>query len=185
MKKLPLLLVAILALAFTSCVEEDVSIQRDTEFELPENPIDLSRADANILVGEKFGMADITLSTGSDQVNFSMMGCELSVLEAGSASAPAASRIDEAGSTFAFGNTIVADPLSADHNLITFSKLSSTTNNGDWSWFLENSVFPIVGDAPLKVSRIGDDVMISCTDCPMEYEGRTYVNRRVVLSLVD
>lgn len=188
MKRFSTLLLAVLALAFTSCLEESVLIQNESnsEFELPENPVDLSRTDAAELVGEKFGMADITLSNnGEEGQNFSMMGCELSVLAAGSVDEPAESRIDEAGSTFAFGNTIQADARDPEHNTITFSKVAAISNNDDWSWFLETSVFPIVADAPLKVSRSGDNLVVSCTNCPMDYEGETYNNRKIVLSLVD
>lgn len=187
MKKFPLFLLALLALAFTSCLEEEVAIERETssELELPDNPVDLSRTDAAELVGLKFGMADITLTNASNSTNFSMMGCELSVLEAGTTSSPAMSRIDEAGSTFAFGNTIQADALDASQNTIKFAKLSSAPSSGEWSFFLEQSVFPIVADAPLKVSRVGEDLVISCTNCPMVHEGRTYTDRQVILSVVD
>ena len=187
MKKLPVILLALLALAFTSCLEEEVLIERpvSSEFELPDNPVDLSRTDAAELVGEKFGMANITLSNATNSTNFSMIGCELSVLEAGEPNDPAISRIDEAGSTFAFGNVIEVDPLDSDQNTITFSKLSTAPTSGEWSWFLETSVFPIVADAPLKVSRVGDNLVISCTECPMQYEGRTYTDREVILSLAN
>lgn len=187
MKKISLFLFALLTLVFTSCLEEQVALQleQESEFELPDNPVDLNRTDANELVGAKFGMADITLTDGLRTTNFSMMGCELSVQEAGSPGEPAFSRIDEAGSTFGFGNTIQPDALDAEQNTISFSSLDNAPSNGDWSWFLETSVFPIVADAPLKVSRLGDNLVIECSDCPMEYEGRTYTDRKVVLSLVN
>lgn len=183
MKKFPIILLALLALAFTSCLEEEAITERNLE--LPENPLDLNRVDASNLVGEKFGMARITLVNENLVNEFSMEACELSVLAAGSVNEPAPSLLEEAGSSLSFVNTIQADALDPTQNTITFSRLSGNTSSGDFAFFLESSVLPIVADAPLKVSREGDNMIIECFNCPFQYEGRTYTDRQVILSLVD
>jgi len=113
MNKLSLFLFAALALTFTSCVEENILVERDlsSELELPDNPVDLTRTDANELVGAKFGMAQISLTSDTRSTEFSMIGCELSVLEAGSEGAPAISRIDESALLLALAIRFKPTPL--------------------------------------------------------------------------
>lgn len=188
MKPIYLLSLLFLSLGFTACLVEENNLGgNDFDFELPNDPIDLNnlqRIDAAEIQGVQYGMATIEYSTNAgERTSFSMTSCLLSVIET-QCDAECVARIEESGEALDFGNDIQIDPLDNDQNTISFAKFADNTSvpGSFTSEWLEAEVFPIVGgDYPFQVFKDGNNVVLSCTDCPVERNGITYDNRRLIL----
>lgn len=195
MKTAYLLTLLALALSFTACLEEESDIVIEREFALPENPVqqpstaNLERVDASQIEGANYGMAQIEYRNAAGQTaSLSMPGCILSVLQTECAAndAECLATIEEAGSTLSFGNDVTLDQNDDSQNTISFRLIdelvpSPGTMAADW---LLADVYPIIGgEYPFAVYRDGNRLVLSCSDCPVEYQGSTFTERTIRLRL--
>lgn len=178
----------VLALFMTACVDDTSSstFRTDDGLELPSvESTPLARIDANNIKDLKFGMARIELSQANDNstdFTTSMPSCYLTVTERNWRGNDLA-YIEESGDTYSLGNTVQPDALDATQNTISFAKFADHPSNDEFNRWLETGVFPFIGgDYPFTVSSEGNEIILECSDCPMEspWSGGTTYNHRVI-----
>ncbi|PHI18351.1 hypothetical protein CEQ90_18415 [Lewinellaceae bacterium SD302] len=195
MKTIYLFTFLALALSFTACLEEESDIVIEREFELPEQPgqqpitDNLERVDATQLQGAGYGMGYIEYRNAAGQMaSQSMPGCVLSVLqtECETNDAECLAMIEEAGQSLSFGNDVSLDQNDNAQNTISFrliDELTPTAGTMAADWLLTN-VYPIIGgEYPFAVYRNGSELVLQCSDCPVEYLGNTFTERTIRLQL--
>lgn len=185
MKLFKLLSICALAVFFTSCLEENIVIEDGGFIEFPDNPVNLNRIDANEMAGLKFSMARIELNGKDQERTLFMPSCELSILGATN-EAGANSWIDESDFSYSFTNDIQPDARNAEDNTISFAKDESIANDRDMSGFLENNVFSLIGgNYPLEVSRVNNQIILTCENCPITYEEVDFNSRKIRLTIIE
>jgi hypothetical protein len=181
MRLFTFLLLFALAATFTSCLDETTSLSAPGFENEPGNEqFNRVPAQPSDLVGQRFSMAEITLSAqGRNDDNFSMTGCLLSVLE-DECDTECQSRIDEGGSSVAFTNSYYTRP-STEFDGIRFAN-NNLSSTGAASSFLVEEVLPLLTEADWVVEREGDNFVLTCTDCNIDRFGGTYTDRVIRLT---
>lgn len=178
MKNSLLFSLLVLSLLFTSCLEEESSLSA------PSASSPLANSSRTIvsptaMVGLQFSMAEINLeaASGSD-FHTTMPACLLTVEET-SLNAASTARIDEDNSTLFLRNTVSANARNTE--FISFSLDNEASSRGFLADFLRREVFVHLQEANWTVSQEGRNFYLNCSNCPVEYNGRTYINREIRL----
>ncbi len=184
MKNSLLFSLLVLSLLFTSCLEEESSLSS------PAASSPLANSSRTIvspaaMVGLQFSMAEINLeATSGSDFHTTMPACLLTVEETNLNTASSA-RIDEDNSTLFIRNTVSPAARNTANTgnteVISFSLDNEASNRGFLADFLRREVFVHLKEADWTVSQEGRNFYLNCSNCPVEYNGRTYINREIRL----
>lgn len=178
MKNILLFSFFVLVFLFSSCLEEESSLSSPA---LSSNITNNSRTvvSPSAMVGLQFSMAEINLEANNGQdFSTSMSACYLTV-ENTHCDESCAARLDEDNSRLFLRNSVSA--TATDTEVISFSLDNETPSNGFLTDFLLREVFVHLKDANWTVSQEGRNFYLNCSNCPLEYNGSTYVNREIRL----
>lgn len=178
MKNYLLFALLVVALSFTSCLEEESSLSSPS-FTSPLANSSRTVVSPSAMVGLQFSMAEINLEASSGRdFNTSMSACYLTVEDTNCNEACAA-RIDEDGSRLLLRNSV--STTAANTEVISFALDNEARSTGFLTDFLEREVFVHLKEAAWTVSQEGRNFYLNCSNCPVEYNGITYVNREIQL----